>query len=255
VVLAVVLVGVCPQVWLWWWQTGRRRRWVPLPVIASAVALLMVPASAAYWVWHQSGHLGTAGEPTPDKAAAEFMDELMPPVGTIPPVISRLYCTSDPRAKRDLARFVHGWDTWERHLARSRTTMTALWIAGHVTRHGDRATVPGTVETSQTTTVEEDGQTRQVTMSANYEWTFHLVKEDGWRVCEITGPGFSTHDPAPSTSASATPTPAPDPTPSASPSPTGSGLDPDIPQPPPDMDRCGKNDPYRSMGWYTCPPD
>ncbi|MEV0842724.1 hypothetical protein AB0I55_24685 [Actinocatenispora sera] len=234
--LAVVAGGA--EIWLWWWGHGRRRPLIP--VAATAVLLALIPAAFVYWVWHQSAHFGTAGEPDPKAAVDAFMGDLAPVVGTVQPDIDRVICHDDPRGRRVVARFVADWRaSFKSH------PVNVTWVLDRPTIHGDTATVRGAVMMNVPAT---DGSAVTFTMPKT-RWTFRLAHEDGWRVCGLTVPNWSP-------TGSASPSPAPEPsTRPASPSPSkSSDDDDDIPGgAPSDMQKCGPNDPYKNLGWYDCP--
>lgn len=196
-------------------------------------------------MWHQSAHLGTAGEPTPAAATETFARDLAPGIGDVDHDINRLVCTGDPAGRRVMTRFIADW----RQSAKT-AHITLTWFPGKAHITGDTATVGGTASSDYWTTAT-DGSTVNVTQP-DVHWVFRLVREDGWRVCGITVPGWSPK-PSPSPSPSRTTDPSPTP---ASPAPSASADEEDDEIPggaPSDMQKCGPRDPYKDLGWYDCP--
>ncbi|WP_345710048.1 hypothetical protein [Actinocatenispora rupis] len=250
--VGLVVVAGGAELWLWW-ADNRRGRLVPV-LVGSVVLVALVPTAFVYWVWHQSAHLGTAGEPTPVAATSTWMDALAPGGSdSVSPEIYRVSCTEDKAARRRLDGFIRLWKSQHERMRKANTSVTMTWLPDRARVHGDTATVPGTMMMSLLTQ-SADGS--PVTLDEpETRWTFTVVREDGWRVCGLTAPGWPAKS---DSSASPSPTPAPPSSPDpadvdadASPSPTD---DDEIPGgAPSDMQKCGPRDPYKDMGWYDCP--
>lgn len=244
VALGLVVVGGSAELWLWWWGNPRRRI---VPTTAGTLVLLaLVPTAFVYWVWHQSAHLGTAGEPDPKAATVAFMADLAPAVGTVDADIDRLICRDDPSGRRDVREFVAAW-----RKSTSAHHIHVTWLPDRPAVAGDKALVPGTVMMDVPAT---DGSATTYTMPKT-RWTLRLAREDGWRVCGLRVPGWSpsagSPSPTPSLHPSSESTPGGSASPSDEPSPTDDDAIPG--GAPSDMQKCGPDDPYKGLGWYDCP--
>jgi hypothetical protein len=244
VVLAVLVVGGGGQLWVWWWQHGRVRT---MRVAAASVALLLaVPFAGAWWLWHMSAHLGTAGEPTPTKAADALFAELAadPIHNRIGSDAGRLVCQDDQAGRRQTRAYLESWARFYRSLKPGYSVST-IWLGKPPRVTGDEATLRGTLMLTYL-------YPNNLTAQDHSDMTVRLVHEDGWRVCGFPGlhiPAADSSSPSPSPTGS--PSGSPTRSASTSPSPTDGGL---VGGAPSAMQRCGPDDPYRHTGWYTCPP-
>ena len=225
-----VSFGVPALVVAWWRWVPLRYRW-SLPIVVAA-AVLVLPLVPGWWLWGASAHFGTAGEASPGDAVTEWVDDAIilgePTPGSD---IRRLEC-DDSVARRQLDGYIA---SWKPYLTHHRWQVTADWSTGHVDHvSSSRALVTGTLTVHTAYGDVFLDEPSHLRFTTTHSW-------DGWRVCGFSVPGASA-------GSSATPTPHPTPR-TASPSPSVVN-----PAPPTAMAKCGADDPYRSMGWYTCPP-
>jgi hypothetical protein len=235
--LGLVSIGGIATLAVYWHQVRYRNAG---RVVAAGMALLaLFPLATFWWLWHVSAGFGTRGEPGPARATQTWMADLFPgaletPYGDV----QRVTC-SEPAGRRQVESVIRPWQRWPTKNV-NKVDLTVEWFPDHTVYHGsDRATVSGTVLMHEVVY----GYTNFLDFP-NQRWTFTVVNHSGWRVCGVHTPNMEDSGVSPTPTASGAPVPG-TPTPSASRT--------HNPVPPTGMEKCGPNDPYRSMGWYTCP--